>query len=61
LPYLFQRIAKGSVSVGSVAVDLAMQIFGGLQGCKVMLPELYAHFRGRAVFVPAGRLSLARD
>ena len=30
-------IAKGSVSVGSVAVDLAMQIFGSLQGCKVML------------------------
>jgi hypothetical protein len=30
-------IAKGSVSVGSVAVDLAMQIFGSLQGCKVIL------------------------
>jgi glutamyl-tRNA reductase len=30
-------ITKGSVSVGSVAVDLAMQIFGSLQGCKVML------------------------
>ncbi|MBV8899833.1 MAG: glutamyl-tRNA reductase [Verrucomicrobia bacterium] len=30
-------IAKGSVSVGSVAVDLAMQIFGSLQGCNVML------------------------
>jgi glutamyl-tRNA reductase len=30
-------ITKGSVSVGSVAVDLAMQIFGSLHGCKVML------------------------
>jgi glutamyl-tRNA reductase len=30
-------ITQGSVSVGSVAVDLAMQIFGSLQGCKVML------------------------
>jgi len=30
-------ITKGSVSVGSVAVDLAMQIFGSLGGCKVML------------------------
>jgi glutamyl-tRNA reductase len=30
-------IAKCSVSVVSVAVDLAMQIFGSLQGCKVIL------------------------
>lgn len=30
-------ITKGSVSVGSVAVDLAVQIFGNLRGCRVML------------------------
>ncbi|HEY0791710.1 MAG TPA: glutamyl-tRNA reductase [Chthoniobacterales bacterium] len=30
-------ITKGSISVGSVAVDLATQIFGSLKGCKVML------------------------
>lgn len=30
-------IARGSVSVGSVAVDLATQIFGNLRGCKIML------------------------
>jgi glutamyl-tRNA reductase len=30
-------VTRGSVSVGSVAVDLAMQIFGGLRGSKVML------------------------
>lgn len=30
-------ITRGSVSVGSVAVDLAMQIFGNLRGCKIML------------------------
>jgi glutamyl-tRNA reductase len=30
-------ITKGSISVGSVAVDLATQIFGSLKGCKVMI------------------------
>ena len=30
-------ITRGSVSVGSVAVDLAEQIFGRLNGCKVMV------------------------
>jgi glutamyl-tRNA reductase len=30
-------ITRGSVSVGSVAVDLAEQIFGRLTGCKVMV------------------------
>jgi glutamyl-tRNA reductase len=30
-------ITRGSVSVGSVAVDLAQQIFGDLQGCKIMI------------------------
>ena len=30
-------IARGSVSVGSVAVDLAEQIFGDLDGCKIMI------------------------
>src|SRR5580692_5516175 len=30
-------ITRGSVSVGSVAVDLAMQIFGNLAGSKVMV------------------------
>ena len=28
-------ITRGSVSVGSVAVDLAEQIFGDLDGCKI--------------------------
>jgi glutamyl-tRNA reductase len=30
-------ITRGSVSVGSVAVDLAQKIFGDLTGCKVLL------------------------
>ncbi len=30
-------IARGSVSVGSVAVDLAERIFGDLRGCKIMI------------------------
>jgi len=30
-------ITRGSVSVGSVAVDLAEQIFGDLHGCKIMI------------------------
>jgi glutamyl-tRNA reductase len=30
-------ITRGSVSVGSVAVDLAQQIFGKLSGCKIMI------------------------
>src|SRR6266403_893833 len=30
-------ITRGSVSVGSVAVDLAEQIFGELDGCKIMI------------------------
>ena len=30
-------ITRGSVSVGSVAVDLAEQIFGDLDGCKIMM------------------------
>jgi glutamyl-tRNA reductase len=30
-------VTRGSVSVGSVAVDLAQQIFGDLRGCKVMI------------------------
>jgi glutamyl-tRNA reductase len=30
-------IMRGSVSVGSVAVDLAEQIFGDLDGCKIMI------------------------
>jgi glutamyl-tRNA reductase len=30
-------ITRGSVSVGSVAVDLAEQIFGALDGCKIMI------------------------
>ena len=30
-------ITRGSVSVGSVAVDLAEQIFGDLDGCKIMI------------------------
>ena len=30
-------ITRGSVSVGSVAVDLAQKIFGELSGCKVMV------------------------
>jgi glutamyl-tRNA reductase len=30
-------ITRGSVSVGSVAVDLAMQIFGELEGRKIMI------------------------
>src|SRR5260221_2201015 len=30
-------ITHGSVSVGSVAVDLAEQIFGDLDGCKIMI------------------------
>jgi glutamyl-tRNA reductase len=30
-------ITRGSVSVGSVAVDLAQQIFGDLEGCKIMI------------------------
>ncbi len=31
------EITRGSVSVGSVAVDLAGKIFGNLSGCKVLL------------------------
>lgn len=31
------NITKGSVSVGSVAVDLAAKIFGDLSACKVMI------------------------
>jgi glutamyl-tRNA reductase len=30
-------ITRGSVSIGSVAVDLAEQIFGDLDGCKIMI------------------------
>jgi len=30
-------ITRGSISVGSVAVDLAQQIFGELSGCKIMI------------------------
>ena len=30
-------IARGTISVGSVAVDLAQQIFGELSGCKIMI------------------------
>jgi glutamyl-tRNA reductase len=30
-------ITRGSVSVGAVAVDLAEQIFGDLDGCKIMI------------------------
>jgi glutamyl-tRNA reductase len=30
-------ITRGSVSVGSVTVDLAEQIFGDLEGCKIMI------------------------
>jgi glutamyl-tRNA reductase len=30
-------ITRGSVSVGSVAVELAEQIFGDLNGCKIMI------------------------
>jgi glutamyl-tRNA reductase len=30
-------ISRGSISVGSVAVDLAQQIFGELRGCKIMI------------------------
>ena len=30
-------VGRGSISVGSVAVDLAEQIFGKLDGCKVMV------------------------
>lgn len=30
-------ITRGSVSVGSVAADLAEQIFGKLEGCKIMI------------------------
>ena len=30
-------ITRGSISVGSVAVDLAQQIFGQLSGCKIMI------------------------
>ncbi|MBV8175302.1 MAG: glutamyl-tRNA reductase [Verrucomicrobia bacterium] len=30
-------ITRGRVSVGSVAVDLAQQIFGNLAGCKIMI------------------------
>ena len=30
-------ITRGSISVGSVAVDLAHQIFGELAGCKIMI------------------------
>ena len=29
-------ITRGSVSVGSAAVDLAERIFGDLDGCKIM-------------------------
>lgn len=55
------NITRGSVSVGSVAVDLAEKIFGRLQQCKVMIlgagetSELTAgalHARGvRSIFV----------
>jgi glutamyl-tRNA reductase len=31
------EITRGSVSVGSVAVDLAQKIFGDLAGCKVLI------------------------
>jgi glutamyl-tRNA reductase len=31
------EITRGSVSVGSVAVDLAEKIFGDLRGCKVLI------------------------
>jgi glutamyl-tRNA reductase len=30
-------VTRGSVSVGSIAVDLAQQIFGNLSGCKIMI------------------------
>ena len=30
-------VTRGSVSIGSVAVDLAQQIFGDLRGCKIMI------------------------
>jgi glutamyl-tRNA reductase len=30
-------VGRGSISVGSVAVDLAEQIFGKLEGCKIMV------------------------
>jgi glutamyl-tRNA reductase len=30
-------ITRGCVSVGSIAVDLAQQIFGDLDGCKIMI------------------------
>jgi len=30
-------ITRGNVSIGSVAVDLAEQIFGDLDGCKIMI------------------------
>jgi glutamyl-tRNA reductase len=30
-------ITRGSVSVGSVAVELAQQLFGDLHGCKIMI------------------------
>jgi glutamyl-tRNA reductase len=30
-------ITRGSISVGSVAVELAQQIFGELSGCKIMI------------------------
>ena len=30
-------ITRGNVSIGSVAVDLAEQIFGNLDGCKIMI------------------------
>jgi glutamyl-tRNA reductase len=30
-------VTRGSISVGSVAVDLAHQIFGELSGCKIMI------------------------
>lgn len=62
------NITRGSVSVGSVAVDLAEKIFGELTGCKVMIlgagetSELTARAlraRGvRAIFV--SNRSLAR-
>ena len=30
-------VGRGSISMGSVAVDLAEQVFGKLEGCKIML------------------------
>jgi glutamyl-tRNA reductase len=30
-------VGRGSISVGSIAVDLAEQIFGKLEGCKIMV------------------------